>query len=51
MIVKMKLPFYKDGLLITDAKEILKNYFKYMFLLDVISLGTITAYEINNSRN
>ena len=44
MVVKMKLPYYRDGILITDSKEIYKNYFKFMFILDVISVVTITAY-------
>lgn len=43
MIVKIKLPYYKDGLLITDSKKILKNYFKYLFATDIISLVPIIA--------
>lgn len=36
-------------MLITDPKEIYKHYFRFMFVLDIISVTTITAYEISQT--
>ena len=47
MVIQMRLPFYKHGILITNSREILRHYFKFMFALDIISLTTIIAYEFN----
>lgn len=43
----MKTGFYKEGILISDQREILINYFLYIFIFDFLSIISIVIYEFS----
>ena len=47
IFIKIKTAFYHEGVLISQQKLILRNYFIYHFIFDFLSITSIVVYEFS----
>lgn len=47
VLIKLKTAFYKEGILISDQKQVILNYLLYMAVFDFFSITSIIVYEFS----